>query len=181
MRHQRRLQKRVCYYGSRVLKAGATPTLVGRIQPRSFFEIFVALDEEKARPASAFAPLYYVKYMRKSVSIIHDGTVENWAADENGKVRKVETLTNPFSNYSKPVLGDRVACAKWMCDFAHFSGDSKPWLSERGLPIYLSETTGSRFRRPHHLWWWTLRELTVLTVNTELWIPKSIPLRIPSF
>jgi hypothetical protein len=108
---------------------------------------------------------YYVKYLRKSVSIIQDGTVagtvENWAADENGKVRKVETFTNPFSNYSKPVLRDRVACAKWMCDFVHFSGDTKPWLSEKGLPIYLSET--SRFRRPHHLWWWTLREL-----NTEL-------------
>jgi hypothetical protein len=69
---------------------------------------------------------HWTKYYKKSVSIVFEDKVENWAADESGVVRLEVVLEKPFANFSKPRIRIYAACHKFMCDFMHFAGNKKP-------------------------------------------------------
>jgi hypothetical protein len=101
---------------------------------------------------------HYVKYVKKTVSIIGSGNrVENWGAAANGTVILEETLDDPFRPYStKRRITQHGACLKFMCDYIHFSGTGKPWLSRPPSDIASDER---RNADPRHIWWHTLYEL----------------------
>jgi hypothetical protein len=63
---------------------------------------------------------HWVKYVKKSTSIINGDKVNNWSALPNGTAYLEKTLYKPFEKYSKPRLVHREGCNKFLCDFAHF-------------------------------------------------------------
>lgn len=69
---------------------------------------------------------HWVKYYKRSVSIIFADKVENWANSSTGEVRLERVLHKPFINNSKPRIHFENACRKFMCDFMHFAGSKKP-------------------------------------------------------
>lgn len=119
---------------------------------------------------------YYTKYLQKSVSIIHFENVENWAADSSGVVHKEASFEKPFLNYSQPVLHDSGACRKFMCDFVHFSGTAKPWMSKSGPQKSLTEET--KLASANNLWWWTLIDVNAefsMGLNFTHWVTPGRP------
>ena len=105
---------------------------------------------------------YWTKYWKKSVSIIgFRNEVNNWAEGADGKVELVETLDNPFQNRTKLRLYNFGACKVFMCDFLHFSGKGKPWLSTP--PEDLADPSPKSLEQPTHMWYRELYEL-----NSEL-------------
>lgn len=95
---------------------------------------------------------HWVKYVKKSVSFIFEnGIVENWSAASNGTVYLEETFQLNYTQYRTDPLvkGD---CSKFMCDFRHFTGNSKPWLE-----AYENRTTVDEVKL---LWWNTLLKLS---------------------
>ena len=76
-----------------------------------------------------------------------DTYVENYAEALNSAVPELEqTLTNsPLEKYhEKPLVVEAASCRKFMCDFMHFTGKGKPWLS----PKIVNAPTSSAD------WWW---------------------------
>lgn len=102
---------------------------------------------------------HWTKYVKKNVSIVFKSRVENWSADPEGHVVMKQNLDQPFRSYSKPVVKQFSACAKFMCDFIHFSGKSKPWIGQP--PKDMSELT--QLKDGNHVWWSFLAK-----VNKEL-------------
>lgn len=96
--------------------------------------------------------------MKKEVSIIFDGRVENWSAGANGEVRLEANLKKPFDKLSKPLIKQYAACRKFMCDYLHFSGKGKPWLSRQGPPDGLSETQIPK-KEGANIWWYFLKKV----------------------
>jgi hypothetical protein len=114
---------------------------------------------------------HYVKYVKKSVSIIGSGNrVENWGAAANGTVVLEETLDNPFRPYAtKRRVTQYGACRKFMCDYIHFSGTAKPWLGKPPDDIASEQHKNSDAK---HVWWHTLYELNEevgLYLNFSRW------------
>ena len=98
---------------------------------------------------------YWTKYVKKSVSIIGaNNIVNNWAEGADGKVELKETLLNPFVNVSHPRFINGGACGKFMCDFIHFSGKGKPWLT---APHH--DMTQLNLKDPSSMWYNELFEL----------------------
>lgn len=102
---------------------------------------------------------HWTKYVKKNVSIVFKSRVENWSANEKGLIHMEQNLDLPFRGYSKPLVKQFGACAKFMCDFLHFSGKSKPWIGQP--PKDLSDAT--KLKDGNHIWWSFLG-----TVNREL-------------
>lgn len=104
---------------------------------------------------------HWTKYVKKNVSIVFDGYVENWRALPNGTVALQDTMHRPFDKISVPgPLNSDVACTKFMCDFYHYSGKGKPWLKNASraqdlVPI----PAGEQVTDPNRVWWSTLKKL----------------------
>jgi len=69
---------------------------------------------------------YWIKYVKKQVSVVYEHHVENLSIDQHGNVTLERVLKEPFQNYSTPVLQSPAECKKFMCDFVHFTGNAKP-------------------------------------------------------
>jgi hypothetical protein len=103
---------------------------------------------------------YYTKYIKRNFSIMYGDTrVENWV--DNGEnfsapllVELEATINTPFANYSRPRIKDGPACRWWKCDYAHFAGTTKPWLT--GPPKDLQNATETN---AEYMWWLTLQKL----------------------
>lgn len=100
---------------------------------------------------------YYTKYVKQSVSIVYGkNQVENWGTSESGRIHLEVTLDNPFDRLRKLRIKDRMSCAKFMCDFIHFTGGLKPWIKgpDKNITVSLVED-----ETPLHMWWHTLFKL----------------------
>jgi hypothetical protein len=106
-----------------------------------------------------FSVYHWTKYVKKDVSIVFKSKVQNWSANSDGHVRLDQTLMHPFREYSKPIIIQFSACAKFMCDFLHFSGKYKPWIGKPPKEISMSVGDDDG----NHLWWTFLQK-----VNNEL-------------
>lgn len=72
---------------------------------------------------------YWVKYVKKSVSIVIGKEVEQWGSDETGMgVRLEEILIDPLTPHSCYRTGRRAPPFR---DYFHFTGATKPWLRGR--------------------------------------------------
>jgi hypothetical protein len=111
---------------------------------------------------------HWVKYAKKSVSLVRSNIVENWSVDSNGTLRITATLDNPFVNVSQPVKKFYHECFRWSqkgChapyqDWVHFTGKHKPWLAEKP-PANLTDLTAESVPTMNRrlFWWYTLKEL----------------------
>jgi hypothetical protein len=100
---------------------------------------------------------HWTKYVKKDVSIVFKSKVQNWSASgDDGPVRLEQTLVDPFRLYSKPIVQQFGACAKFMCDFLHFSGKHKPWIGKppSDLSVATERIDGN------HLWWSSLQKVS---------------------
>lgn len=98
---------------------------------------------------------YWVKYMKKQVSVVFEDHVDNLSEDENGNVALERTLKEPFRNL-KPILDSPFDCRKFMCDFVHFTGNTKPWMDYTPKEFLNNRTEP---HTPNELWWYTLKQL----------------------
>jgi hypothetical protein len=117
---------------------------------------------------------HWTKYVKKSVSIVFFERVENWSTDTNGKPYLEQELHDVFTNYSKPLIQVYFACTKFMCDFIHFTGRGKPWLSQP--PDDVSEST--QLRDGKHLWWYSLHQVNAelnLGLDLQNWVSLGQP------
>jgi hypothetical protein len=115
---------------------------------------------------------HWTKYVRQSVSIVFEHTVENYGDDGKRDVKLIETLEEPF-NY-QPLIRQKLSCSKFMCDFHHFTGPTKPWL--RPPPSNLSY--GTRLKNATHLWFWVLQQLNErldLGIDFDNWVTIDAP------
>lgn len=103
---------------------------------------------------------HWVKYVKKQVSIVFQDYVDNVSLDSQGNVVMEQRLQDPFRNYSKPLIYSELECRKFMCDFVHFTGNTKPWM-QRTPVDFLNTTMEPRDRA--ELWWYTMK-----TVNENL-------------
>jgi len=106
---------------------------------------------------------YWTKYIRKSVTIITgfaSSVVENYAEGAGGTVVVENVLTEPFVGHSKPRIKSYEMCNKFICDYYHFTGFKKPWMTRPPEDIASDEHKNDS---PQHIWWHTLHEL-----NSEL-------------
>ena len=103
-------------------------------------------------------PVYHwVKYVKKEVSIVFETHVENYVKVPTSTVPVLEqSLTNkPLDKFHpKPLVVEAASCQKFLCDFMHFTGQGKPWLTPR-----IVKTPNSS---PE--WWWYVLE----EINREL-------------
>jgi hypothetical protein len=107
---------------------------------------------------------HWVKYVKKSVSLVRSNIVENWSVDSNGTLRIAATHDNLFVNVSHPINVFYHECLRWShkgCyapyrDWVHFTGKKKPWLSAKPPPDLTAETSLTTRRL---FWWYTLKEL----------------------
>jgi hypothetical protein len=103
---------------------------------------------------------HYVKYVRKSFSLLHGfggNEVQNWGQiDANGPAVLQERLKDAFILHSKPRLRLHRQCNRFLCDFSHATGLTKPWMSP---PHKDRESHQGRTDGAHHLWWHALFEL----------------------
>jgi hypothetical protein len=117
---------------------------------------------------------HWTKYVKKSVSIVFYGRVENIAEDENGNPYLERELIDVLSPYSKPLIKAFGSCYKFMCDYHHFTGLLKPWL--RKPPDDVSEAT--QLRDCTHIWWYYLTFLDKkinLGLDFENWSSTGRP------
>lgn len=121
---------------------------------------------------------YWVKYHKRNVSIRLGDVIENWEAGPNDTSRLVSTADKLFDRYSEPIIYDETACRKWMCDFAHFSGVSKPWQHEP--PKHMAVVIREEPKDAYELWFHTLYHLNEefsLGIDFEHWnVTKKPPL-----
>ena len=95
--------------------------------------------------------------MKQDVSIVfYDNKVENWSAGKDGRVQLEATLEKPFEGRSKLLVKLYGACRKFMCDYLHFTGRGKPWMSNQGPPPNLSKTTIPE-KDGTEIWWYFLK------------------------
>lgn len=99
---------------------------------------------------------YWVKYVKKQVSVICEHHVDNLSQDRNGNVVLERRLEEPFRNFSNPVLDSPPDCRKFMCDFVHFTGNTKPWMGYTPEDFLKNET---KPRTANEIWWYTLKQL----------------------
>ena len=117
---------------------------------------------------------HWTKYVKKSVSIVFLGRVENLSADENGKPHSERVMHQVFTNYSKPLISQYGSCNKFMCDYQHFTGLLKPWL--RKPPEDLSEVT--KLTSGAHVWWYYLQRVDqelLLGLDFDNWVSPGRP------
>jgi hypothetical protein len=117
---------------------------------------------------------HWTKYVKKNVSIVFLGRVENLSVDVDGKPHLERVMQDVFANYSKPLISHFNSCNKFMCDYHHFTGLLKPWL--RKPPEDLSEAT--KLKSGAHVWWYHFKmvdqELS-LGLDFENWISPGRP------
>jgi hypothetical protein len=107
---------------------------------------------------------HWVKYVKKSVSLVRRDIVENWAVNSNGTLGISATLIKPFVNASQPIKTFYHECIKWgrtgcyapYRDFVHYTGKHKPWLNAKP-PSNLTAEAALLNRKS--FWWYTLKEL----------------------
>jgi hypothetical protein len=122
---------------------------------------------------------HWTKYVKRSVSIIGHRTVWNWAAGESETSMVLESEhAVPFNITPPPRIYNWAHCAKYMCDFVHYTGEKKPWL--RHPPADLGSNNDTRSDNdPTLLWWNTLYELNHeldMNINFTHWQPRAPPL-----
>jgi lipopolysaccharide biosynthesis glycosyltransferase len=100
----------------------------------------------------------WVKYVKKSFTVILRNGAQNWGADKKGNIKLEKSLDlDVFASKAKSrecwegTLNQRL-CTPPISDIVHFSGQQKPWL--RKPPEDLSEATAST--SPAHFWYYTL-------------------------
>ena len=90
---------------------------------------------------------------------------------ESGIVEPVKRLNNGVGRYVKPRILDPKSCSKFVCDFVHFTAQSKPWIQSKP-PLKFD------LKNPEHLWWHTLLELNhklSMGVDFSEWDPGRKP------
>jgi hypothetical protein len=97
---------------------------------------------------------HWVKYAKKSVSIVIGSQLEQWGVDSNGTIKLESSSHDVLQNFSKPIMC-WSSCFPIYGDHVHFGGKRKPWLH---LPPS-NLTKHSRLDSSYHLWFWTLMEL----------------------
>jgi hypothetical protein len=95
---------------------------------------------------------HYVKFLRRSVSIVLAKAVQNWIPGPNGTVVLEHELHEPFAKFTcrrgrrsraqymlHPATGNTLAMTPPFCDFAHFYSVFKPWenLKEAAAGVQL--------------------------------------------
>jgi hypothetical protein len=126
---------------------------------------------------------HWVKYVKKSVSLVRSNIIENWSVDSNGTLRITATHDDPFVNVSRPTKVFHHECMRWChngCyapyrDWVHFTGKKKPWLSDKP-PLNLTAETGLTTRRM--FWWYTLKQLNdeaKLGLDFDKWLVIGKP------
>ena len=102
---------------------------------------------------------HWTKYVQKSVTIRHKEVVEHWGAHpEKGTALLEQTLENPFSAYSKPLMFVFPMRKKFIGDIVHFTGKVKPWM--KGPPKNPKKFDKDKSTTAE-LWFHMLRELNV--------------------
>jgi len=100
---------------------------------------------------------HWTKYHEKSVSVIFKHYTENYYSPGKGEpVKLMETVVDPYSNYSNALIHFWRDCNFYMCDFHHFTGTKKPWLDKPRAD--LSEEV--HLRQSKDLWWWELKTVS---------------------
>ena len=121
---------------------------------------------------------HYTKYVRKSVSMLtgYGGRrAQNWGAAANGTVVLEEIIDLPFEKLSKPRIEMKIQCKKFLCEFAHFTANNKPWLTKPTSDMLMEENKNVDAR---YIWWNTLRQLNgelQMGLDFENWDAKGYP------
>jgi alpha-N-acetylglucosamine transferase len=114
----------------------------------------------------------WVRFEKKSVSIVTKDKVKNWGTGPDGKVVLEETLDiDVFTNSGLPKQRGRIRecwvenlghkpCVPPHSDYIHFPGYTKPWM-KNGPPYDLF--TATPMKSPTHFWF-----LTLSVLNNEL-------------
>jgi len=111
---------------------------------------------------------HWVKYVKKSVSIVSGEEVDNYGPNKKNRERVIkleETLVNPFDEYTclpkryEDTFGelptyDAQGMAPYR-DFVHFLGSKKPWKRKLPAPV----TTNVEAETPYQYWFFMLRLL----------------------
>jgi hypothetical protein len=116
---------------------------------------------------------HYAKYVKKSVSILFNQTdgIENYGLSKDGTVR-METLDYSILPKDRILrFQDDVACEKFLCDFVHFVGKNKPWLSRpkdvmNGI-VNVKAKNSIHYIKAQQTWFETLFQLN-RTLSMEL-------------
>jgi hypothetical protein len=108
---------------------------------------------------------HWVKYVKRSVSIVFGPELWNWSEKKGQLVR--ETHLNALDNFTCPKFpweslnGTEVALMTKPVyrDMKHFTGSRKPWLQwkKTGLPPIIRNAKDAK--NPFHLWFHILRTL----------------------
>jgi hypothetical protein len=121
---------------------------------------------------------HWTKYVKRSVSILGQGTVENWASSTSGKVMLEAQF--PFQAAYMPRFQSHALCVKYLCDIVHFTGRLKPWLGSP--PADIGPDSGPRNDTKSVaklLWWNTLYALDrdlQMNLNFTNWQAQDPPL-----
>ena len=112
---------------------------------------------------SAFADqgllYHWVKYVKKSVSIVRKFDVQNWGVNANGTFGVETTLVEPFKNRTSEYAcwkNMKLHCETLRRDYVHFTGRGKPWIS--GPPKDFSNST-RKWESAHYFWFYQLQQL----------------------
>lgn len=127
---------------------------------------------------------HWPKYEKKSVSILYFNKLEQWGADDKGKLVMEELVTRPFDRYANSLITDYHICKKYLCDHYHFDANEKPWVVGPPRDVDYAnkqQRSESRLKSPLHLWFHTLFELNEeLSLQADIthWEPdKMMPLK----
>jgi hypothetical protein len=127
---------------------------------------------------------HWVKYAKKSVSLVRSNIVENWSVDSNGTLSITATYDNPFVNVSHPIKKFYHECFRWSrkgChapyqDWVHFTGKKKPWLAVKPPANLTAKSVPTMNRKS--FWWYNLKELNDemhLGLDFENWLVIGKP------
>jgi hypothetical protein len=115
---------------------------------------------------------YWVKYVKRHVSIVIGGEVENWgpgpAAGNTNDVRLEQTFRNLSKYACLPAGKEKPGSYGFIdngfrrqvpyVDFAHFTGDSKPWETPP-KKSFMESSTMEEVKSAKQLWFHVLRKL----------------------
>lgn len=125
---------------------------------------------------------HWVKYVKKSVTVVLGGSTVDWIPHPNGTMHRVEGL----SNLDELVQGERISC--WAMqnnfrkcrpphsDFMHFTGKKKPWIL--GPPVNLTEGSASFKEESRRFWFSELAAVNRtlgMGLNFSAWDRDQVP------
>jgi len=121
---------------------------------------------------------HYVKYVRKNVSIMsgYGGTtVENWHEAPDGTSVLENTIELPLQELSHPRINMHIQCKKFLCEFSHFTANTKPWLRPPEKGTFDKK---NKNKNAHIIWWQTLQSLNrdlQMGLDLENWKGREQP------